>query len=139
MYFKSDTLVLACVLEEFRQINHQTYGLDCTHLFSASNLTGGGFKRICKDSNVQPISDRRHFEKVENVMRGGTVSVFHSRVFKANNNDCPDINPDQPSTYGLMIDANNLYGGAMQTEKKTGAKLRINRAYRRQGNFELNL
>ena len=54
---------------------------------------------------------------VENVMRGGTASVFHSRFFKANNKECPDFNPDQPSTYGFMIDANNLYGGVMQTEK----------------------
>ena len=54
---------------------------------------------------------------VENMMRGGTASVFHSRFFKSNNKECPDFNPDQPSTYGFMIDANNLYGGVMQTEK----------------------
>ena len=54
---------------------------------------------------------------VENMMRGGTASVFHSRFFKANIKECPDFNPDQPSTYGFMIDANNLYGGVMQTEK----------------------
>ena len=50
-------------------------------------------------------------------MQSGTASVFHSRFFKANNKDCPDFNPDQPSTYGLMIDASNLYGGVMQTAK----------------------
>ena len=54
---------------------------------------------------------------VENMMRGGTASVFNSRFFKANSKECPDFNPDQPSTNGFMIDANNLYGGVMQTEK----------------------
>ena len=117
LYLKCDTLLLACGFEEFRQISHQTYGLDCAHHFSASNLAGDAFKRICKDSNVQLLSDRRHLEMVENMMRGGTASVFHSRFFKANNKECPDFNPDQPSTYGFMIDANNLYGGVMQTEK----------------------
>ena len=117
LYLKCDTLLLTCVFEEFRQISHQTYGLDCAHHFSASNLAGDAFKRICKDSNVQLLSDRRHLEMVENMMRGGTASVFHSRFFKANNKECPDFNPDQHSTYGFMIDANNLYGGVMQTEK----------------------
>ena len=89
LYPKCDTLLLACVLEEFRQISHQTYGLDCAHHFSCSNLTGDAFKRICKDSIVQPLSDRRHLEMVENMMRCGTASVFHSRFFKANNKECP--------------------------------------------------
>ena len=46
LYLKCDTLLLACVFEEFRQISHQTYGLDCAHHFSASNLAGDAFKRI---------------------------------------------------------------------------------------------
>ena len=29
LYLKCDTNLLACVFEEFRQISHQTYGLDC--------------------------------------------------------------------------------------------------------------
>ena len=105
--------VIHSFFEEFRQISHQTYGLDCAHHFSASNLAGDAFKRICKDSNVQLLSDRRHLEVVENMMRGGTASVFQ----KFNNKDCPDFNPDQPSTYGFIIDANKLYGGVMQMEK----------------------
>ena len=112
LYLKCDTLLLACVFEEFWQISHQTYGVDCAHHFSASNLAREAFKRISTDSNVQLLSDHRHLEMVENMMRGGTASVFHSRFFKTNNKECPDFNPDQPSTYGFMIDANNHYGGA---------------------------
>ena len=89
LYLKCDTLLLACVFEEFRQVSHQTYGLDCAHHFSASNLAGDAFKLICKDSNVQLFSDRRHLEMVENMMRGGTASVFHSRFFKATTKNAP--------------------------------------------------
>ena len=38
LYFEFDTLLLACVFEEFRQISHQIYGMDYAHFFSASNL-----------------------------------------------------------------------------------------------------
>ena len=40
LYLKCDTLLLACVFEEFRQIKHKTYGLECAHHFSASNIAG---------------------------------------------------------------------------------------------------
>ena len=108
---------LLASLKSFEKIGHQLSGLDFVHHFKASNLAGDAFTRICKDSNAQVISDRRHLEMVENMMRGGTVSVFHSRFFKANNKECPDFNPDQPSTYGVKIDAINFYGGVIQMEK----------------------
>ena len=56
---------------------------------------------------------------VENKMPGGTATVFYSLSFKANIIESPDFNPDKSSTYGFMIDANDLYGGVMQ--KFTGA------------------
>ena len=86
MYLKCDTLLLAGVFDEFRKVSHQSYSLVCVHGFIASNLAGDGFKRICKDPNVQLITDRRHLEMVENMMGGGTASVIQKCVFKANNN-----------------------------------------------------
>ena len=53
----------------------------------------------------------------KNMMRGGTASVFASLFFKANNKECPDLNPDQSSTCGLVIDAINFYGSVMQAKK----------------------
>ena len=49
LYLKCDTLLLACVFEEFRQISHQTYGMFCAHFFSASNLAGDAFNCNCKN------------------------------------------------------------------------------------------
>ena len=56
---------------------------------------------------------------VKNKLPGGTAAVFHSLSFKTNIIESPDLNPDSSSTYGFMIDANELYGGVMQ--KFTGA------------------
>ena len=75
---------------------------------TASNLAGDALEHICKDSNVQLLPGCRHPKMVENMMRSGTTSVFQSRFFKANNEDCSGFNPDQPSIYVLMIDANKV-------------------------------
>ena len=44
LYLSCDTLLLACVFEEFRSISYETYSLDCAHHFTASNLAGDAFK-----------------------------------------------------------------------------------------------
>ena len=98
LYLKCDTFLLAGVFKKFRQISHKSFGLDCALQFSASNLAGDDFKRTCKDSNGPIISDRRHLELVQT-------------------EECFNFNPDQPSTYELMIDTNNLNRGVVQTEK----------------------
>ena len=75
LYLTCDTLLLACVFEDFRSITHASYGLDCAHHFTASNLAGDAFKRIC-NADIELFSEREHLEMVENMMRGGTASVF---------------------------------------------------------------
>ena len=53
---------------------------------------------------------------IEQSVRGGITSVFKTRYFKANNQFLPGFNPEEASTFGLCLDANNLYGGVMQKE-----------------------
>ena len=51
-------------------------------------------------------------------MRGGTASIFEKRQFTANNRQMNEtFNASEDTTYGFMVDANNLYGGVMQTRK----------------------
>ena len=64
VYLSCDTLLLACVFEEFRYISHKTYGLDYAYYFSASNLAGDAFKRVCK-ADVELLTDRDHLYMVE--------------------------------------------------------------------------
>ena len=51
-------------------------------------------------------------------MRGGTASIFEKRQFTANNRQMNEtFNSSEETTNGFMVDANNLYGGVMQTHK----------------------
>ena len=51
---------------------------------------------------------------VENMIRGGVASVFDKKFFKANNRYVTDHNYNDYNTYGVLLDANNLYGGVME-------------------------
>ena len=115
LYLKCDTHLLACVFEEFRRLCMNTYGLDCAHHYSASNLAGDAFLKICRAS-IQLLTNREHLEIVENMIRGGLASVYDERYFKANNMYMENYNSALESTFGFMVDANNLYGGIMKTE-----------------------
>ena len=81
---KCNTLLLACVPEEFRRLCMKTYGLDCAHHYSAPNLAGDAFLKICR-ANIQLLTNREHLEIVENMIRGGFASVYDEHYFKANN------------------------------------------------------
>ena len=113
LYLTSDTLLLACVFEAFRDICYDTYGLDCAQYYGASNLSGDAFLKVCKP-DLHLLTEREQLELVENMMRGGVSSIYEQRLFQANNCHLPNYDASKPSTYALMLDANNLYSGAMQ-------------------------
>ena len=84
LYLKCDTLLLACVFEEFWRLCMNTYGLDCAHHCCASHLAGDAFLKICR-ANIQLLTNKEHLEFVENMIRGGLASVYDEPYFKANN------------------------------------------------------
>ena len=51
---------------------------------------------------------------VENMIRGGVASVFDKKYFKANNMYVTEQNYNDYSTYEVLLDAINLYGGIME-------------------------
>ena len=52
------------------------------------------------------------------MMRGGTASIFRKLQFTVNNRQLNEtFNASKDTIYGFMVDANNLYGGVMQTHK----------------------
>ena len=110
LYLKTDTLLLACVFEEFRSLCYKTYGLDSAHYFTCSHVSGDAFLKHCK-ADIELLTDREHMEIVENMIRGGVASVFDKKFFKANNRYVAEHNY---TTYGVLLDANNLYGGIME-------------------------
>ena len=113
LYLLCDTLQLACVFEEFRRMTYSTYGLDSAHYFTCSNLSGDAFLKV-SNSQVELLTDREHLEMAENLIRGGVASVFSKRLSTMNNQYLSCYDEMKASTYGIMLDANNLYGGIME-------------------------
>ena len=113
LYLKTDTLLLACVVEEFRRVCYETYELDSIQYFTCSHLSGDAFLRTC-NADIQLLTNREHLEMVENMIRGGVSSVFEKRYLKANNPYLQSFDPNKEETYGVLVDANNLYGGIME-------------------------
>ena len=83
--------------------------------FTAPNMAKDAALRITK-ARVELLTEPEHLHMIEQSVRGGITSVFETRYFKANNQFLPGFNPEEASTFGLCLDANNLYGGVMQKE-----------------------
>ena len=113
LYLKTDTLLLACVVEEFRNLCYDTYGLDSAYYFTSSHLSGDAFIKICR-ADLHLLTDREHLEKAENMIRGGVGSIYSKRFFRANKKYMNSFNPDDELSFGLLLDANSLYGGVME-------------------------
>ena len=47
VYLATDVLLLASVLEAFREVCYETYGLDCARYFTVSKLSGDAFFKVC--------------------------------------------------------------------------------------------
>ena len=103
LYFSCDTLLLDCVFKKFHSFSYKTYGLDCAHRFTASNLACDTFKLVCK-ADVELRTDRDHLDMVEKTMRGGIASIFEKQQFTANNRQLNEIfNASEDTTYGFMV------------------------------------
>ena len=84
LYLTTDVLLLASVFEAFRKVCYQTYGLDCACYFTASNLSGDAFLKICKPE-LKLLTNREHLDLLQRMIRGGMSSVNARRFYKANN------------------------------------------------------
>ena len=113
LYLTTDVFLLATVMMCFRRVCYETYGLDCCQYYTASNLSGDAMLKTCKP-NLKLLTERDHLEMTENLMRGGISCVYSERLCSANNKDVSGFKSDEDSTYIVMIDANNLYGGVME-------------------------
>ena len=112
LYLTIDTLILACVFEEFRRVCYETYKLDCAQCFMVSNISGDAFLRSCK-ADLHLLTDSEHLEMPKNLIRGGIANVFEKILVSANKKFVKNYDPKQPITFLFMIEANNLFGGIM--------------------------
>ena len=97
MHLKCDVLLLADVLEKFRNNSIKNYGLCPNHFLRASALRW-----------MQCLIWQKYifFEKG---MRDG-VSYISNRCSKANNKYLKSYDSKQESKHIIYLDANNLYG-----------------------------
>ena len=113
LYLKTDVFLLAAIMLCFRKVCYETYGLDCCQYYTASNLSVVAMLKLCK-AHLRLLKEREQFDMVEGLIRGGVSSIYNKRLAVANNKDLPNFNPKAPSTFIVMIDANNLYAGVME-------------------------
>ena len=111
LYVQSDTLLLADVFENFRDMCFKEYELDPAHFLS---LPGLAWQACLKKTNVELelLTDYDMLLMVEEGIRGGICHSIH-RNAKVNNKYMKNYNNNEESPYIQYLDANNLYGWAM--------------------------
>ena len=112
LYVQSDTLLLAAVFENFRDMGIKEYELDPAHFLS---LPGLAWQACLKKTNIELelLTDYDMLLIVEEGIRGGICHSIH-RYAKANNKYIKNYNNNnKESSYIQYLDANNLCGWAM--------------------------
>ena len=111
LYVQSDTLLLADVFENFRDMCLKEYELDPANFIS---LPGLAWQACLKKTNIELelLTDYNMLLMVENGIKGGICHSIH-RYAKANNKYMQNYNNNEESSYIQYLDANNLYGWAM--------------------------
>ena len=112
LYVQSDTLLLADVFENFRDMRIKEYELDPSHFVS---LPGLAWQACLKKTNIE-LELLTNYDMLlmveEGKGRGGICHSIH-RYAKANNKYMKNYNNNEESSYIQYLDANNLYGWAM--------------------------
>ena len=111
LYVQSDTLLLADVFDNFRDMCIKVYELDPAHFVS---LPGLAWQACLKKTNIELelLTDYDILLMVEKGIKGGICHSIH-RYAKASNKYMKNYNNNEESSYIQYLDANNLYGWAM--------------------------
>ena len=112
LYVKVDTLLLADVFENYREVSLATYGLDPAHFVTAPALSWNAALLYTGVSlEIPPEVEMHSFFDLG--LRGG-ISQVSNCYARANNAYLgEDYDPEKPDTYLIQFDCNNEYGKAM--------------------------
>ena len=117
LYVQSDTLLLADVFENFRDMCINVYEPDPANFLS---LPGLAWQACLKKTNIELelLTDYDMLLMVEEGIRGG---ICHSiqRYAKANNKYMKGYNNNEESSYIQYLEDNNLYGWVMSKKLPT--------------------
>ena len=111
LYVQSDTLLLADVFNNFRDMCIKKYELEPAHFLS---LPGLAWQACLKKTNIELelLADYDMLLMVEEGIRGRICHSIHQYA-KANNEYMKNYNNNEESSYIQYLDANNLYGWVM--------------------------
>ena len=111
LYVQSDTLLLADVFENFRNMCIKVYELDPAHFLSVPGLA---WQACLKKTGVklELLTDLGMLSMVEKRIRGGIWHVIR-RYAKANNKYMKNYDENEESSFLEYLDAKNLYSWAM--------------------------
>ena len=118
LYNLSDVLLLADIVENFRSICMNNYGLEPAWYFSAPGLAWDAALKITKVP-LELLSDPDMLLMIESGIRGGIATISH-RNAKANDEYMrSEFDPSEESKFISYLDVNNFYGWAMSKQLPT--------------------
>ena len=108
LYVQSDTLLLADIFENFRNMCIKVYELNHAYFLSLPALA---WQACLKKTNVklELLTDYDMLLMIEEGIRGGICHSIH-RCAKANNKYMKKYDKNKESSYIQYLDTNNLYG-----------------------------
>ena len=118
LYLLCDTLLLADVFENFRNMCLSYYKLDPVHYYGAPGLAWDSCLKMTK-VKLQLLTDIDQYLFIEKGIRGG-VSMITKRWAESNNKYLPNFDFRKASNFLLIYDVNNLYGWSMRKKLPTG-------------------
>ena len=112
LYLNTDTLLLANVFENFRNMALEKFKVDPCHYVTATSMFYDALLKTL-NAELELVSDPEMYDFIERGKRGGVSSIM-KRYAVANNKHMGDqYDPGKPSSYIFYPDANSLYCWAM--------------------------
>ncbi|XP_039291063.1 uncharacterized protein LOC120352839 [Nilaparvata lugens] len=112
LYLKTDVLLLADIMESFRNISLETFKLDPAHYFT---LPGFSFDAMLKYTKIklELLTDYSMYAFFHSSIRGGIVTCVHRHAVANNHYTGAPYNTKKPNSFLAFLDINNLYGYSM--------------------------